>query len=111
MSRLDLLVGMRLHSLILALKSGVPVVGLSYDPKVRSVLREFNQPMIDFEHVAGEKDSLGVTNSWKESLKTAIDKRSELSKQAKLGAAKAQEQACQNFQALAKILGSKSSQK
>lgn len=39
MGRLELLVGMRLHSLILALAAGKPVVGLSYAPKVSSTLR------------------------------------------------------------------------
>jgi polysaccharide pyruvyl transferase WcaK-like protein len=38
LSQCDLVVGMRLHALILALSSGVPVVGLSYDAKVGHVL-------------------------------------------------------------------------
>jgi polysaccharide pyruvyl transferase CsaB len=34
----DLVVGMRLHSTILAMTAGVPVVGLSYDPKVERIM-------------------------------------------------------------------------
>jgi polysaccharide pyruvyl transferase CsaB len=36
------LVGMRFHSLILALLQGVPAYGLIYDPKVESLLQMFN---------------------------------------------------------------------
>lgn len=38
----DILLGMRFHSLILGLLSGVPVYGLTYDPKVASLLAMFN---------------------------------------------------------------------
>ena len=37
-SACDLVVGMRLHSTILAMTAGVPVVGLSYDPKVQHIM-------------------------------------------------------------------------
>jgi polysaccharide pyruvyl transferase CsaB len=36
---MDLMLGVRLHSLILAAAQGVPVVGLAYDPKVASFMR------------------------------------------------------------------------
>ncbi len=46
-SQLDLVIGMRLHSLIFALLNKVPMLGLSYDPKVASFMKWANQPFID----------------------------------------------------------------
>ncbi|NLM73690.1 MAG: polysaccharide pyruvyl transferase CsaB [Clostridiaceae bacterium] len=43
-SRLDLMVGMRLHSLIYAASQCVPLVGLIYEPKVEAFLKEIDQP-------------------------------------------------------------------
>ena len=37
-ARCDLILGMRLHAIIFAIKSSVPVVGLSYDPKINLVM-------------------------------------------------------------------------
>ena len=39
----DLILGMRLHSLIMAAVTGVPLVGLSYDPKIDRFLRQIGQ--------------------------------------------------------------------
>jgi len=39
-----LMLGMRLHSLIVAAVAGVPLVGISYDPKVASFLKQVEQP-------------------------------------------------------------------
>jgi polysaccharide pyruvyl transferase CsaB len=41
--RADLFIGMRLHALIFAALRGVPLVGLSYDPKVTSLLSRLGQ--------------------------------------------------------------------
>lgn len=42
--RLDLLIGMRLHSLIFAARQQVPLIGIDYDPKVRGLLTSIDQP-------------------------------------------------------------------
>jgi len=41
--RMEMLIGMRLHSLIYAASLGIPVVGLVYDPKVEGFLQYFHQ--------------------------------------------------------------------
>jgi len=46
-SQLDLVIGMRLHSLIFSLLNKVPMLGLSYDPKVAAFMDWLNQPFID----------------------------------------------------------------
>ncbi len=48
-SKCDLLIGMRLHSLVFAAISAVPMVGLSYDPKVEAFMKLIDQPYIDLE--------------------------------------------------------------
>ncbi|MBO8168476.1 MAG: polysaccharide pyruvyl transferase CsaB [Thermoanaerobacteraceae bacterium] len=40
----QLVIGMRLHSLIFAAAAGTPMVGISYDPKVDSFLNQVEQP-------------------------------------------------------------------
>ncbi len=43
----DLLVGMRLHSVVIAAQAGVPVVALSYDPKVSALMERVGMPEFD----------------------------------------------------------------
>jgi len=42
-SQLDLMIGTRLHSLILASGLGIPIIGVEYDPKVTSFVQEVGQ--------------------------------------------------------------------
>ena len=43
LSSSEFLIGMRLHSVIFAAAAAVPVIGLSYDPKVRSMMSALSQ--------------------------------------------------------------------
>lgn len=72
---LDLMVGMRLHSLIMALSSGLPCVGIAYDPKVTNVLDKFAQSNLPY--VRGEKprDEDGLL--WQKTLETATNAKNE----------------------------------
>ncbi len=45
-SGLSVMVGMRLHALMFAVKMGIPVVGLAYDPKVTAFLRSVGQEQL-----------------------------------------------------------------
>ncbi len=52
---LDILVGVRLHSLIYAAVMGVPMLGISYDPKIDSFLGALGlSPVSDVEHFTPE---------------------------------------------------------
>ena len=62
-SQFDFILGMRLHSLIMAHAVGVPMIGLSYDPKVASFLNEVKAPY------CVDVDNLNVTR-----LKEYIDR-------------------------------------
>ena len=45
-AELDFLLGMRLHSLIMAAAGGVPFAAISYDPKIDSFCRQSAQPVL-----------------------------------------------------------------
>lgn len=48
-SKLNFMVGMRFHALAFAAKNRVPFLGISYDPKVHAIAKEFDMPVISLE--------------------------------------------------------------
>jgi polysaccharide pyruvyl transferase WcaK-like protein len=50
----DVIIGMRLHSSILALAMHIPLVAISYSTKTRAILTEMNQSFLDAHEVTSE---------------------------------------------------------
>ncbi len=96
-AKCKLVVGMRLHALIMALKAGVPVAGIAYDPKVSHLLTEFEQPSLNLTKEPQQEE-------WAETLKSAFADSDKLSRKAMKKAESAKKLACQNFNMMAKIL-------
>ncbi len=82
MAALDLMVGERLHSLIFATALGVPVVGLSYDPKIDAFLDALDQsPLSTIEKVDGAdllSEVLGRLKQIEKEQETCREKRDRL---------------------------------
>jgi|GEM_PF-273651 len=68
----DLILGMRLHAILLASIVGVPSVGLIYDPKVANALTDLG--LGEFAHDVTTLDAASLAQS----LRTATDRRDEL---------------------------------
>jgi len=65
MGRLDLVLGMRLHSLVMACVMRTPCVGISYDPKVERFLEACGQPVAGrVENLDGEKLYRELVGAW-----------------------------------------------
>lgn len=91
------LIGMRLHAIILALKAGIPVAGIAYDPKVSHVLEEFKQPCLILTKDVPEIE-------WSEGVKSFVSGADELVDHSRTQLEIAENLSCQNFELLAKIL-------
>jgi len=78
----DLLLGMRLHSVIFAIKGGVPTVALNYDPKVTSILRSIDceQYGVDLDRLTSEKLSSLLEQAYQNrvQLRAHLNKRREM---------------------------------
>jgi len=66
--RLDLLCGMRLHSLILASAEGTPIVGITYQPKVAYYFRELGRPenTLSFDDFTPERLRDHILRGWEQ---------------------------------------------
>lgn len=49
-AKLDTLISMRYHALVVGLKSEVKCVGINYDPKILALCNEYDLPILEFEH-------------------------------------------------------------
>ena len=67
----DLMLSMRMHAIVFAVKSGVPVVGLVYDPKVASIMGQagINEYAIDYSGINSKKLSSMLESAY-ENIKT-----------------------------------------
>lgn len=77
---LDLIVAMRLHSLIYAATQEVPMVGIVYDPKVRGILNSFNiEYMCPTEDLKLEDLIYNIDQVWKnkEDIRNSLKKQDE----------------------------------
>ncbi|MGE5421789.1 MAG: polysaccharide pyruvyl transferase CsaB [Ignavibacteriales bacterium] len=75
-SHLQLLVGMRLHSLIFAACAGIPFEGIAYDPKVESLLSLFEKrPIISGSIFNVDLAATAVSQTIKQGLQIAEDVR------------------------------------
>ena len=63
-SRLDLLVSIRLHGLIFAAAAQVPAIGLSYDPKVEAFGTRAGQPVIPLQQLTSDRLIQQVEHLW-----------------------------------------------
>ncbi|MEA3493400.1 MAG: polysaccharide pyruvyl transferase CsaB [Candidatus Margulisiibacteriota bacterium] len=82
-SQFDLVIGMRLHSLIFAALNITPMLGISYDPKVEAFMKEIEQPYVDINHPAGMKAALEAIIKNRESIKQKLAvKKKELQEKA-----------------------------
>ena len=71
-SQFDLLLGMRLHSLIFAALNQVPMLGLSYDPKVRAFMAAIEQPVVELERFDQLKEELKKIIENKKAIKATL---------------------------------------
>ncbi|WP_019552530.1 polysaccharide pyruvyl transferase CsaB [Propionispira raffinosivorans] len=62
---LDLLIGIRLHALIFAGVMGVPMIGMSYDPKIDRFLQSIGEDVVgDLENVTVDTLMVRVRKKW-----------------------------------------------
>lgn len=97
--RCDLVIGMRLHALIMAVAAGVPAVGIAYDPKVQQLCDQWQLPFIP------SVEALGNASQFERLLlDTWNDRAAHRERLATLGSGY-RERAMANFRAVDRLLG------
>lgn len=66
--RLDLFIGMRLHSLIFSSIMDVPALGIAYDPKVSAFMQSLDLPFLNLKELKGTKIQTLLENLWENSM-------------------------------------------
>ncbi|MBI3947288.1 MAG: polysaccharide pyruvyl transferase CsaB [Armatimonadetes bacterium] len=98
--RMDLVVGVRLHALIFAAVQGVPLVGISYDPKVEGFLRSLGRtPASDLASIRGVVLVDAIRHVW--------EAREEEAAHLRRAAAPLREKALENGSLLATLIASR----
>lgn len=92
--------GMRLHSIIFASSAGVPVIGLSYDPKVKSMMRCLGQTyMVDLT-----KGSLDFASSVSAYASDVMQRRDDIAKELSVRAAEMREKCRADLREIKRML-------
>ena len=81
LGRSELVIGMRLHAIIFASSAACPVIGLSYDPKVASMMHELGQDYC-IDMTTGENFRVTLEKYAEEVLANDADIRSSLAEKA-----------------------------
>lgn len=63
-SRAEMVVGMRLHSLIFAANAGVPAVAIDYDPKIRAHCQRVSEPYIVEVGASADQLYAAIAGAW-----------------------------------------------
>ncbi len=102
---LDLMIAMRFHALLMALRSGVASVGLAYDPKVAYLMERCQQPFLNLATATSDAKQLTKL------VCDALGNARALGSRAREQTVESEALACQNFELLARILNMQSAGK
>lgn len=97
-SQMDLLISIKMHSLIFATQVNTPMIGISYDPKVKTFLK-----MMDMEEYSISPDTINSANLLAK-INKLIENDTEIRKKIGKGTKQLQKKARQNFVILEDLL-------